>query len=1204
MLLSGLVDDHDHAPLVETYSPPSTFKYNPDGFLTGASRARPRDIALNYLRGNAATFGLDALDLESPIISSQYTGDNGITYIYLTQEFNGLAVSNSQMNVAVMPDGQILSVGGGFVPGLGELERTVPAAVPQIDPRQALRGIADQVEVTDARGISITNRTSRLDRRQTLSAPDFSTSPVITNLQYTAMPDGSVQLGWKMILDLPSHEHWYDLTADATNAGRINYAVDYVAHASYNVLPSPTAHPHDPDPGTSPNRQIVTDPHIPSASPFGWHDTNGVAGPEFTITQGNNAQAYIDRDGSPNVPDPGSSPDGGAGLVFDHPLDLTLAPTGYQPAAVTNLFYWNNIIHDVTYKFGFTEVARNFQSNNYGNGGLGNDSVQAEAQDGSGTNNANFATPTDGSRPRMQMYLWTAPNPDRDGDVDNRIIVHEYTHGISNRLTGTGSGLSAIQSRGMGEGWGDFLSLLLTQDPADLQNGAYGVGTYALGQPNTGPGVRRFPYSYDVNVGPISWDAYGSGTGNLLNGGTITRSTAVHGTGEIWCSSLWDMTWNLVNKHGYAADLSTGYNPATGDDEGNLLAFRLVLDAMKLQPAQPSFTEARNAVLAADVALTGGANQLEIWQAFARRGLGVNASTPNSGSTAPVTLSFEIPVADPFINSHSPSGTIVTPASFMDFRFNQNMDQGSFSIVDDVVSFTGPGGVDLKPTISGFSWQPNNTLRVNFSSTAATGSYALTIGPNILAADNGNPMDADGDGVFGEIPDDQYTGSFSYVSVIGPDGFGYNSAEYPFEALNLVIGQPGVVTLLNGINNTPTGTITLPAGNSFNFYGVTYTQVFVSVNGLITFGSGNTASANGDLTTSPGQAAIAALWDDWDTSANGPGGTDSSVLYRIDGNRLIVEWSDVPHQTEANGAVTFQAILQLNTGATPGRAILNYPDVVTNDPAISSGASASVGIKDTGTQGARRLLLSLNNNSFGWVQNGKALLLATDVVAPQVTASSFNFLTSQSVTISFNDNVGASLDTSDLVLHNNTTNTDINAADLAVAYDGGTNTATFTFPGLGGILPDGDYTLTLLSSGVTDASGNPLDGDGNGTIGGNHTAAFFFINGDANRDRTVNLLDFNILSANFGLPGDFSDGDFDYSGIINIADFNILASRFGQSVGPDSLSASGSLRLGSMTTKNSSSGATTDLYGPGTSGVFGQVPIVPPRSDLEELAGL
>src|SRR4029077_12352634 len=121
----------------------------------------------------------------------------------------------------------------------------------------------------------------------------------------------------------------------------------------------------------------------------------------------------------------------------------------YQSAAITNLFYWNNVLHDIHAQYGFTEVAGNFQTKNTSNQGLGNDPVQADAQDGSGTNNANFATPPDGQSGRMQMYLFNSTTPNRDGDLDADVIIHEYGHGVSNRLTGgpaNSNALNATQS--------------------------------------------------------------------------------------------------------------------------------------------------------------------------------------------------------------------------------------------------------------------------------------------------------------------------------------------------------------------------------------------------------------------------------------------------------------------------------------------------------------------------------------------------------------------------------------------------------------------------------------------------------------------------------------------------------------------------------------------------------------------------------------
>src|SRR6185503_19680716 len=133
-------------------------------------------------------------------------------------------------------------------------------------------------------------------------------------------------------------------------------------------------------------------------------------------TRGNNVDAHTDRNGNdqPDLPRPQGSPF----RVFDFALDLSQAPSAYTNAAVVQLFYWNNLIHDRLYELGFTEAAGNFQNNNFGRGGLGNDAVQADAQDGSGFNNANFSTPTDGSPGRMQMYVFNGPNPDRDGDLD------------------------------------------------------------------------------------------------------------------------------------------------------------------------------------------------------------------------------------------------------------------------------------------------------------------------------------------------------------------------------------------------------------------------------------------------------------------------------------------------------------------------------------------------------------------------------------------------------------------------------------------------------------------------------------------------------------------------------------------------------------------------------------------------------------------
>lgn len=190
-------------------------------------------------------------------------------------------------------------------------------------------------------------------------------------------------------------------------------------NASYNVFPLPIEAP------TFGPRSIISNPWNITVSPEGWHSdgTN-----TYTNTRGNNVYAYSDQTNS-NAP--GYSPDGGSTMNFNFPFDegRYINPFTYRDAAITNLFYMNNKMHDIFYKFGFTETARNYQTNNFANGGMGGDAVNAEAYDGSGLNNANFSsgyeTTISGqvflAAPRMQMYIW-----DRTQSAADPISRYQY----------------------------------------------------------------------------------------------------------------------------------------------------------------------------------------------------------------------------------------------------------------------------------------------------------------------------------------------------------------------------------------------------------------------------------------------------------------------------------------------------------------------------------------------------------------------------------------------------------------------------------------------------------------------------------------------------------------------------------------------------------------------------------------------------------
>jgi hypothetical protein len=218
-----------------------------------------------------------------------------------------------------------------------------------------------------------------------------------------------------------------------------------------------------------------------------------------------------------------------------------------------------------------------------------------------------------------------------DSDLDLGVMAHEYTHGISNRLTcgpSNSNGLSNAEQ--MGEGWSDFVGLAFTAKKGDVGSQSRGVGNWLNGQTAADDGIRTYPYSTNMTINPHTY----ANLAKAANG----IQTPVHYTGEIWCAMLWDMYWEFVDKYGFDEDLYNGKG-------GNNMAVQLVFDAMKLQPCGPGFTDARDALLMADENRNGGANAGLIWKAFARRGLGYNAAQGSPNNCADGEENFELPPA-------------------------------------------------------------------------------------------------------------------------------------------------------------------------------------------------------------------------------------------------------------------------------------------------------------------------------------------------------------------------------------------------------------------------------------------------------------------------------------------------------------------------------------------------------------------------------
>ncbi len=234
--------------------------------------------------------------------------------------------------------------------------------------------------------------------------------------------------------------------------------------------------------------------------------------------------------------------------------------------------------------------------------------------------------------------------------------MHELTHGVSNRLVGDGAGLNWDPGAGMGEGWSDFVALsLLNGTNADDPDAEYPAGAYAtykLGglTDNYLYAIRRFPYSTDNSINPLTWadvdDVTLDPSGGIAEsplGFDANGGMEVHNVGEIWASSLWEVRSRLIaDPAGAAGDVPTG----------NHTMLQLVIDGLKMTPIDPTFTDGRDALLDADCATNACADEDSIWGGFADRGLGYGAKTPYGFSFAfrashmGVQESFDLPYLD------------------------------------------------------------------------------------------------------------------------------------------------------------------------------------------------------------------------------------------------------------------------------------------------------------------------------------------------------------------------------------------------------------------------------------------------------------------------------------------------------------------------------------------------------------------------------
>lgn len=384
-------------------------------------------------------------------VSSQYeTNHNGVTHVYGNQTINGLAILNAPVDMHFSKEGKLIVMHHNFVPNAANKTSKGSA---KLNANEALiKGLASEGIVVQ----SISNKTLGTENgKQFWFEPSISSEKLYVKEAYFAQGE-VIKLVYQVEFLDNENNDWWNKKVDAST-GEILESITYTTHCNfpanetaenhakhafqfeenqtinlgkksssgtYNVFPLPLE-----SPARGP-RSLMNNMADAKSSPFGWHDTNGVAGPEFLITRGNNVWAKEDTAGTNNIN--GFSPNGGDSLIFDFPYSVSARPRDNRNAAIVNLFYWNNIIHDIFFNYGFDEKSGNFQQKNFSGQGLGRDFVLADAQDGSGTSNANFSTPVDGNSGRMQMFLW----PTSGASASNNTLGVVYPSSIKGKYFG------------------------------------------------------------------------------------------------------------------------------------------------------------------------------------------------------------------------------------------------------------------------------------------------------------------------------------------------------------------------------------------------------------------------------------------------------------------------------------------------------------------------------------------------------------------------------------------------------------------------------------------------------------------------------------------------------------------------------------------------------------------------------------------------
>ncbi|KAF8721175.1 Fungalysin metallopeptidase (M36), partial [Rhizoctonia solani] len=490
-------------------------------------------------------------NISNEFFNQEIVGENDHQYktrIIEEQWQNGIKVANAVANVA-LKENRVISYGANFVK-----PKNIASATPIFQQEKAI------------------------ENAEFVTGAKYNSYPV--ELQYIITDSGDAVLTYTIEVQNADTFELYHVHVDASD-GEVVSVVDFVSSATaYRVTPFTSQDLSDT--GFS----LITDPFDELASPNGWHRYGTT---NTTDTSGNNVRAYVAGNAGYETTVQSSSTN-----IYNYVRDPTLSVyQGPNPdAARVNVFYIANMMHDLTYRYGFTEKTWNFQQDNRGLGGAENDRMEIRVQ---GNSIGIITVPADGRPPMMELGIWSQG----DGAFQNDVTIHEYTHGIVGRLTGGGTAKCSqtTEAFGLNEGWADALPNLIQRTSAEDRDFVYAKWA-------NGKNLRTYPYSTNKTTHP------------RMYGDSDTNSDTL-AIAELWAVIWHEITVALMKEHGFASNL---FDPTLTN--GNTMTLHLIIDGLIAQPCNPTFIDARNAVIQADANRYNGANKCTLWKAFAKRGLG------------------------------------------------------------------------------------------------------------------------------------------------------------------------------------------------------------------------------------------------------------------------------------------------------------------------------------------------------------------------------------------------------------------------------------------------------------------------------------------------------------------------------------------------------------------------------------------------------